>query len=602
MRRYLIAAMSIVLAGCGDASAPRAVPTAIEITTPPSGTATAGVVLPTSPAFVVKDQNGNAMAGVPVTVTVSAGGGSIANAPSTTSSQPTSAGTWTLGRSIGLNSLTISVQGPQPVVVSVNSAPGAPARIAATTPTLLTGTVGQLVNVSLSASLLDAFDNAIPNFPLGISITGGGTAPQTVTTDAAGNATVTGWTLGTIKGTNTLTLLVGMGTAPVTFSVSAAAGPLEALEIVSGDNQAALAGTILPQAARFAARDQYGNRLDNQVAFFAVQAGGGTLAGGSAASSPDGSIAMPSFTLGKSAVPQSVVATLGAKTAILHATVVTSYVMDVRFWGPTMTADQQALFTNAAARIRGILVGSVPTVDGTGADPAACGVSGVPVLTENIPGVIIYASVQAIDGPGQILASAGPCYVRDQNDFRTVVGVMRFDEADLASLTNGGSLQDVITHEMLHVVGVGAFWNAKGLLTGYNTSAVAYIGSEGIIGCRVTGGTTSCASAVPVENTGGSGTANSHWRESVFGSELMTGYANAGPMPFSIMTARSLTDIGYTINPAAVDAYFIFAGSLRANSNLIPGTSLSRAWERGLDTPPRPLPSRASAARKERVK
>jgi len=529
------------------------------------------------------------MTGVPVNVAITAGGGSLAGPPSVTSSQPTSVGTWTLGNSVGTNSITITVQGIQPFVVSTNSSPGAPALLVPSTTASLPGTVGQQLTVPLSVSLRDAFGNGLSGATLNLAVTGGGSTAPTITTDAAGAATVPAWTLGTVKGINTLT--VSVGAAITTFSAAAAAGPLQTLQLASGDNQAAFAGTPLPQPAIFAPVDQYGNRLDSQVALFSIVTGGGSLAASTANSSPSGGITMPSLTLGKSAVPQQVLATVGTKTALLHATVATSYTIDVRFWGPAMTADQQALFTNAAARIRAIVVGSLPLVDGTGADPAVCGVSGQPVLSEIIPGVIIYASVQPIDGPGLTLAQAGPCYTRSAGDLRTVIGSMQFDVADLNSLSNGGSLQDVITHEMLHVLGVGTFWNAEGLLTGYNTAAVAYTGAGGLSGCIATGGTTSCATAVPVENTGGAGTFNSHWRESIFGSELMTGYANAGPMPLSVITVRSLADIGYTVNTAGADPYSIFVGSIHANDALIPSSSLLGPWEKGLSNPHRPLPS-----------
>ena len=271
------------------------------------------------------------------------------------------------------------------------------------------------------------------------------------------------------------------------------------------------------------------------------------------------------------------------------ALAVLGYVIDVRLWGPPMTPDQQALFTTAAARIRGFVVGGVPTVDATGADPSVCGVTGVPVLAEQVPGVIIYASVQTIDGPGKVLAQAGPCYTRSPSDLRTVVGVMEFDVDDLNTLSNTGSLQDVITHEMLHVLGFGVFWNDLNLLTGFDTPTVGYIGTGGINGCILTGGTNSCLNSVPVENSGGAGTANSHWRETTFGSELMTGFANSPPMPVSVMTVRSMADLGYGVNTSAADLYQIFAGSLRADGNRV---VTSGAWERALPTPPRVIPSR----------
>ncbi|MEY9156351.1 leishmanolysin [Bradyrhizobium japonicum] len=41
---------------------------------------------------------------------------------------------------------------------------------------------------------------------------------------------------------------------------------------------------------------------------------------------------------------------------------------------------------------------------------------------------------------------------------------------------------------------------------------------------------------VPVENTGGEGTVDSHWRDTVFGAELMTGFVNQGGNPMSRVT------------------------------------------------------------------
>jgi hypothetical protein len=593
MRAVLIAALSLALFACGDSSAPGPVPTSIEITTQPSGSASAGVPLATSPAFVVKDHDGNPMSGVPVTVTVTAGGGSLANAPTKTSTPSTSVGTWTLGHSIGLNSLTIAVSGLASAVVSVSSQAGLPAKIVASTPTNLTGVVGQPVGGPIAASLQDAFGNVISGVALTVTVGGGGSSVPTVTTDAAGTATIPTWTLGTAKGTQTLTL--SLGSTSVVFSAAAAAGPIVALNILSGNNQSGLPGTPLAQQAVIAPVDQYGNTLDNQVANFNVLSGGGTLSAVTAASSSDGTITVPVLTMGRSALPQQVLASIAPKSVVLNATATSDYIIDVRFWGPPMTPDQQALFTNAAARVRGVVVGSIPTVDGTGADPSVCGVTGVPILAENIPGVIIYASVQAIDGPGKVLARAGPCFTR-QNDLRTAVGVMEFDVDDITTLAAGGNLQDVITHEMLHVVGVGTFWNADALLAGYNTFGVVYIGAGGIQGCLETGGVNSCVTAVPVENTGGAGTANSHWRESVFGPELMTGYANSGAMPLSILTVRSIGDLGYTINPASADPYSIFAGSIRANPILSALTPPGSVWEVGLSSPPRALPSHARTA------
>ena len=81
-----------------------------------------------------------------------------------------------------------------------------------------------------------------------------------------------------------------------------------------------------------------------------------------------------------------------------------------------------------------------------------------------------------------------------------------------------------------------------------------------------------CPGSVPVENTGGAGTADAHWRDAVFFNELMTGFVNSrvtvpiGIMnPLSVMSIQSLADVGYTVNPLAADPF------------AIPGLSASRA-------------------------
>src|SRR5678815_1706950 len=110
---------------------------------------------------------------------------------------------------------------------------------------------------------------------------------------------------------------------------------------------------------------------------------------------------------------------------------------------------------------------------------------------------------------------------------------------------------------MMHVVGFGTFWDdsSANLLIDYGPN-VAYIGAGGIAGCKAIGGNNICATSVPVEGSQGSdGTINSHWRESTFGNELMTGFINSGSNPLSVMSIRSLEDLGYTVNPAVADPY-----------------------------------------------
>jgi hypothetical protein len=140
---------------------------------------------------------------------------------------------------------------------------------------------------------------------------------------------------------------------------------------------------------------------------------------------------------------------------------------------------------------------------------------------------------------------------------------MRFDAADVAQLETANQLGLVILHEMGHVLGIGSMWSTFGLLQNRTPDTGApldtyYSGTNGIAGFNAIGGTTyTGGQKVPVENTGGPGTANSHWRENVLKNELMTGYLNAGSNPLSVLTVRSLQDMGYTVNTGGADPFFL---------------------------------------------
>jgi hypothetical protein len=380
-------------------------------------------------------------------------------------------------------------------------------------------------------------------------------------------------------------IVVLLVSAAIVGACSDSSGPGSALAVKSGDGQTALAGTPVP--APIVVTDGTGQ------ATFSVLAGGGSLSSATGQVNSDGTVTAPTWTLGKSDVPQQLQVTSGSNTAVINATVKTSYKIDVRFFGRALTADQKALFTNAAARIRAIIVGAVPAenVAGGGVSPDSCGSKGVGILSETITGLVIYASIDSIDGPRKILAQSGPCYIRSSTDFRTLLGIMKFDSADIVSLAGSGNLQEVITHEMLHVVGFGSFWDttAKNLLINYGPN-VSYIGPGGISGCKAIGGVVTCANSVPVEGTqGGDGTINSHWREVTFGTELMTGFLNSGSNPLSVMTIRSLEDLGYVVDPDAADPFSIPGGSFRASFRMDNVTSgpTPGEWERPLAHPPR---------------
>jgi len=221
------------------------------------------------------------------------------------------------------------------------------------------------------------------------------------------------------------------------------------------------------------------------------------------------------------------------------------------------TAAQQQAFDNAVARWESHLTGDLSTMEINTVDFVFCG--GTPV-NEFVDDVAIQVVLAPIDGAGGILGQAGPCALRESNAL-PAWGIMQFDTDDLAALEADGQLEDVILHEMGHVLGFGVLWDADllDLRLGTGTTDPRFTGAASIAQYVGIGGTgTDCSGTdpcVPLEPTGGAGTADAHWREAscagcqstdFFGNELMTGYLNSGVAnPLSIVTLSQFTDLGY---------------------------------------------------------
>lgn len=169
---------------------------------------------------------------------------------------------------------------------------------------------------------------------------------------------------------------------------------------------------------------------------------------------------------------------------------------------------------------------------------------------DTIDNLLIIASIEFIDGSGSILGSAAPCMPAFG---LPRIGVMRFDSADIANLIDNDTFDAVIEHEMGHVIGIGSLWDREDLVIRPGSFDPEYSGSNGVQGFEELGGM-----GLPnVENTGGQGTRDSHWRQSTFGNELMTGFLTGERQPLSIMTARSLVDLGYSVDESMSDLYQI---------------------------------------------
>ena len=235
------------------------------------------------------------------------------------------------------------------------------------------------------------------------------------------------------------------------------------------------------------------------------------------------------------------------------------------------TAEQDQTIREAAAKWESVIVQGVSDFDASvnPLDAGQCG-EGSPTINDVIDDVRMYVRIDSIDGPGEILARAGPCFSRltrfegyPEIPGSVIAGAMEFDEDDLAFLAATDMLVSTVTHEMGHVLGFGALWDAFGLLENHSvggnpnadthfTGPLATRAFERAGGRNYRGG-----AIVPVENGGTQGSADSHWRESVFENELMTPFLSSGIQPFSVITIESMADLGYSVDPSVADSYRI---------------------------------------------
>ena len=259
----------------------------------------------------------------------------------------------------------------------------------------------------------------------------------------------------------------------------------------------------------------------------------------------------------------TVLARSGTVVAAVPVTVAapapSAFTFGVRF---TAAADEklERLMRLAAARWERVVTGALPAyrVD---LDAGLCGRYS-PAVHESLADLTVFVQVANVDGAGNSLAWSSPCLMRKDGTTVTqpVLGVLTLDGADLpALLANADStrLLNLLTHELGHVLGIGLDWHYFGLRTGENTADVRYVGAAGRRAAWELGFTAEPTDGVLVENLGGGSTRNMHWREATFGDELMTGWVATGRAPLSLVTVRSLADLGYTVQEAGADAFSV---------------------------------------------
>jgi adhesin/invasin len=259
-----------------------------------SATVNTGVAI--HPSVIVHDASNNPVSGVSVTFAVTAGGGTPTGTSQITGVDGIArVGGWTLGTTVGANTMTATSTGlsGSPVTFTATGTVGAATQIAVNDGNNQTATVGTQLPTSPSVRITDQFANPVS----GVSVTfatavGNGTVNGgSQSTDASGIARVGSWTLGGTAGSQTMTATsTGLTGSPVSFTATATPGSPTQLTITTQPSSSAQAGIVFGQQPRIQLRDASSNAVGQSgVSIQAtISTGAGGLLSGTTTALTDG--------------------------------------------------------------------------------------------------------------------------------------------------------------------------------------------------------------------------------------------------------------------------------------------------------------------------
>lgn len=278
-------------------------------------TAPSGSAVPVAPSVRVVDAFGNRVVDVAVTFSVLSGGGRVTDGVRRTDSEGVATvGSWILGSVGGTQTLAARVEesgvANNPVVFTATATAPSGADMVATAGNNQQAPVGRLVPIAPTVMVRNASGGGVPGAVVTFAVASGGgsVVGSRQVTDATGAATVGGWFLGPLPGTNTLTAS-SPGLPPVTFTATATAGVAATMVAASQTAQTAPAGTDVADPPSVIVRDAQGVPVSGVSVTFTVSAGGGTVVGSPATTSALGVAKVTSWKLGPVVGPNTVTAT-----------------------------------------------------------------------------------------------------------------------------------------------------------------------------------------------------------------------------------------------------------------------------------------------------
>lgn len=235
-----------------------------------------------------------------------------------------------------------------------------------------------------------------------------------------------------------------------------------------------------------------------------------------------------------------------------------SFNIDLIFAGDPINETQAAAFERAADYWMAILADTeLPDVAIPETTLLGCGEDTAEQRMASADDVVVVANVRQTNRIG--LAFGGVCRIRNASGLPYVGRIIVSSEAlgnleawaDARSTSGLELLENLILHEIGHVLGIGTLWGD--LVGGSSTDDPHFTGPLAIAAFDDAGGSDYAGAKVPVEER-----IEAHWREDVFDgdrqAEVMTPTITIGAS-LSAITIQSLADLEYTVDVSLAQAY-----------------------------------------------
>jgi adhesin/invasin len=245
--------------------------------------------------------------------------GSFNPASAVTDSNGNAATVYTVPKTAGTYTVTISGTGLGMSTATEMALPAAPVKLVAAKGTKQSGAAGSQLANPIVARVQDTYGNGVPGITVNFTANQGAVPnPSTVATDSNGLASTI---LQLPTGIAKITVTAGSsGLKSVTYLEYSVAGPAASIAITGGNNQSGKAGTQLPQALTALVTDQYGNPVSGNSVAFSDGGAGGSFSNSNPVTTGSDGIASQMYTLPAS--PKTVTITATA-TGVTSAAVFT---------------------------------------------------------------------------------------------------------------------------------------------------------------------------------------------------------------------------------------------------------------------------------------